>query len=152
MSTERWQQIEELYHAALERAPAERSAFIAEACDGDEELSLEVESLLASHDGASQFIEEPAAEAAARLIADDQAQATVGQQIGDYEVVELIGWLHAIDYFGDSFLRTSPTPCPSLTRGSLTNTGRFSAFNSFRVGRLVTSASDFASDCANPSS
>jgi eukaryotic-like serine/threonine-protein kinase len=91
MRAERWQQIEDLYHAALERSPAERSAFIAEACDGDEELRREVESLLASHDGASQFIEEPAAEAAARLIADDQAQSRVGQEIGHYELVELIG-------------------------------------------------------------
>ena len=47
MEAERWQQIERLFHAALERAPDERAALLAEACAGDERLQHEVESLLA---------------------------------------------------------------------------------------------------------
>ena len=35
MDKERWQQIEMLYHAALERAPDERAAFLADACGDD---------------------------------------------------------------------------------------------------------------------
>ena len=35
MERKRWQQIEELYHAALERAPAERAAFLAAVCADD---------------------------------------------------------------------------------------------------------------------
>jgi hypothetical protein len=38
--------ISELYHRALERAPDARAAFLNEACDGDEALRKEVESLL----------------------------------------------------------------------------------------------------------
>src|SRR5256885_16080799 len=44
MTPERWRQIEELYHAARERAPADRAALLAEA---DPELRREVEALLA---------------------------------------------------------------------------------------------------------
>ena len=47
MSSERWRQIEDLYHAALERDPGRRAGFLAEACRDDEELRREVESLLA---------------------------------------------------------------------------------------------------------
>jgi len=50
MSPERWQQIEALYHAALERSGEERAAFLALACAEDPTLHQEVESLLSSHD------------------------------------------------------------------------------------------------------
>ena len=39
MSSERWQLVERLYHGALERPAAERPAFLAEACAGDEALA-----------------------------------------------------------------------------------------------------------------
>jgi hypothetical protein len=38
MQAERWRQLERLFHSALERAPGERAALLAEACAGDEEL------------------------------------------------------------------------------------------------------------------
>jgi serine/threonine protein kinase len=47
MSPERWRQVEELYHAALERDPRERAGFLSKACQNDGELRREVESLLA---------------------------------------------------------------------------------------------------------
>jgi hypothetical protein len=46
MSPERFRKVEELYHGALRRTPADRFAFLADACRGDEELKREVESLL----------------------------------------------------------------------------------------------------------
>ena len=44
---------------AVERPPAERSAFVAEACGSDAELRAEVESLLAAHEGDEDFLEAP---------------------------------------------------------------------------------------------
>ena len=38
MTPERLQQIEDLYHSALERATAERMAFLEDSCNSDEEL------------------------------------------------------------------------------------------------------------------
>lgn len=50
MKAERWQQVEQVYHAVLERDAEERAAFLAAACAGDERLRREVESLLAYED------------------------------------------------------------------------------------------------------
>ena len=36
MKPERWRQMEEVYHAALERDAGERASFLDEACAGDE--------------------------------------------------------------------------------------------------------------------
>jgi serine/threonine protein kinase/tetratricopeptide (TPR) repeat protein len=71
METERWTEIEQLYHAALEFDESERPAFLAKACAGDESLRREVESLLESDAQAGSFIESPAIEVAARSMAAD---------------------------------------------------------------------------------
>ena len=47
VTSEQWQQVQELFEAALERGPAERTAFVAQACGSDEGVREEVESLLA---------------------------------------------------------------------------------------------------------
>ncbi len=46
MHPDRWRQVEQLYHAALERKESARDAFLQEACRGDNELRSEVRSLL----------------------------------------------------------------------------------------------------------
>ena len=58
MTPERWQRVEELYHAAYARPAGERAAFLDEACRGDSTLRREVESLLndSSRDG---FLDAP---------------------------------------------------------------------------------------------
>src|SRR5215470_1910585 len=48
MEPDRWEQNERLNHAALERGPDAREAFLDEACAGDEDLRREVAGLLAS--------------------------------------------------------------------------------------------------------
>jgi hypothetical protein len=42
----RWEQVEKLYHSALELDQSQRKAFLDEACAGDDELRRGVESLL----------------------------------------------------------------------------------------------------------
>ena len=59
MTPERWHQITEIYHAARERDPARRDAFVAEACLGDPTLRREVEAMLDGLDDAGQFGESP---------------------------------------------------------------------------------------------
>ena len=49
MTPERYQQIGDLYHAALEIDAAERATFLERECAADEDLRREVESLIASH-------------------------------------------------------------------------------------------------------
>jgi serine/threonine protein kinase/tetratricopeptide (TPR) repeat protein len=59
MSSNRWQQIEEIFQSALDLAPAERPRFVAESSGGDAELREEVEKLLANYESAESFIESP---------------------------------------------------------------------------------------------
>ena len=91
MKAERWQQVNDLFHSAAERAPEERAAFLDEACRGDEGLCREVESLLASYERAENFIESPAFEIAPELLTNDMAEALVGELIGYYRIESLIG-------------------------------------------------------------
>ena len=91
MKTERWQQVNDLFQSAAERAPEERAAFLDEACRGDEGLRREVDSLLTSHERAENFIELPAFEAAPELVTNDRAGAMVGELVGHYRVESLIG-------------------------------------------------------------
>ena len=57
----RWQRVNELFHAALLRTPADRHAFLAMECGADSQLRLEVQSLLAAHDvgGSATFASVP---------------------------------------------------------------------------------------------
>lgn len=45
MKADRWSQIQELYHEALDQPPGERGNFLSNACAKDPELRREVESL-----------------------------------------------------------------------------------------------------------
>jgi serine/threonine protein kinase len=92
MATERWQQIKEIFHSALERAPAERTAFLDRTCAGDEAIRSEVESLIAAHEKEGSFIDSPAYEVAAAWLAeDDEPDSLVGQQINHYHVLSELG-------------------------------------------------------------
>src|ERR1700736_5729829 len=82
MNPERWQQIEELYHAAREDPAVLDKA--------DPELRREVESLLAQEKGAG-FLEAPALEVAAQQFAADRGQDLIGRRIGSYEILSLLG-------------------------------------------------------------
>src|ERR1044071_7758389 len=46
MTPERWRHVNELFHSALERPPAEAEAFLRESCSGDEALYREVRRML----------------------------------------------------------------------------------------------------------
>jgi Tol biopolymer transport system component/serine/threonine protein kinase len=91
MDPERWKQIEQLYHAALEREESQREAFLEKACGADQDLRQEVESLLEREQKAEGFIEKPALEIAAKGLAEDQMLSVVGRKIGSYEVLSLLG-------------------------------------------------------------
>jgi len=83
MPSERWQNIEQLYHAALEHKPERRAAFLKEACAGDDALRREVESLIAANEqGDSGFLENAAVTA---------RSLEKGSKLGPYTIVELLG-------------------------------------------------------------
>ena len=78
LDPERWQRVKDVYQSAVSRGPAERAAFLAQACGGDDELRHEVESLLGHRD--QQGILDRSITALA-----------AGVQIGPYEILAPIG-------------------------------------------------------------
>ena len=60
MSVDRWRQIQELYHVAMEKQDDERAAFLAQACPNDPGLRREVQSLIEHEGRADRLLERPA--------------------------------------------------------------------------------------------
>jgi eukaryotic-like serine/threonine-protein kinase len=85
----RWRQVEELFHAALERAPEERQAFFVQACGEDTELRLQVEHLISIDQRAGSRLERPVNEEVfATLDADAPLE---GAQVGPYRILSPLG-------------------------------------------------------------
>jgi serine/threonine protein kinase len=82
MTPERWQQVREVLHQALELAPDRRPSFLEQACSTDHSLRREVESLLESAD-----------EAHSDFLPSSVVRVTLakGTRLGDYEILALIG-------------------------------------------------------------
>ncbi len=96
MNPENWQQLKRLFHTALELGPEERTAFLTEACDGDDELRNRVEKLLASYENAGSFLASPAIVDAGVIspVAETESDGSndrIGQRIGPYEILREIG-------------------------------------------------------------
>jgi putative peptide modification system cyclase len=60
MTPEQWERLGALFEAALQHAPADRAAFLREACADDTPLRVELESLLSEHERGGGFMLNPA--------------------------------------------------------------------------------------------
>lgn len=93
MDAARWQRIEELFLAALERGEAERASFLREATVADPSLHAEVAAMLAAHARSRPLAIE------AQFITDRPDASTtqtspaggVGMRLGPYRLLERIG-------------------------------------------------------------
>jgi eukaryotic-like serine/threonine-protein kinase len=83
-----WQRVKELFGAALGRAPADRSAFLAEACGDNESLRQEVQSLLAEH---QEYATKPAADGSTVETTDLVQDSLLDRRVGPYQVLRCIG-------------------------------------------------------------
>jgi Tol biopolymer transport system component len=91
MSSDRWRQVEDLCHGALAFRAEERSAFLANACQGDDALLREVVSLLAQESSAERFMSVPAAALAGSAGPDQSRGTLVGARFGSYTIRSLLG-------------------------------------------------------------
>jgi hypothetical protein len=89
MKDERWVKVEQLYHSALDREPVEREAYVRQACEGDEELRREVESLF-EHGGKTGFLKSSAVQMAALEMAG-QSVLWADTKLGNYRIIAKIG-------------------------------------------------------------
>ncbi|MEO8623836.1 MAG: protein kinase [bacterium] len=87
MTPERWRAVDAILQAALACEPERRVAFIADACDGDFTLRVEVASLLAAHiDAGDDFLERPVAETLGASSGEVIAQRLTSALDGRYAI------------------------------------------------------------------
>jgi eukaryotic-like serine/threonine-protein kinase len=100
MDSDRWKQVDNLFHDVLERPAVLRAEFLRQACAGDQELEREVRALLASDEQAGSFLDSPAMEVAARDPSDqhspqqsDDASSDfpTGATVSHYRIVGKLG-------------------------------------------------------------
>ncbi len=97
MNQDRWDQVKNIFHAAMEREGEDRQAYLESACTEDAALRQEVESLLAQyHESAdSSPFREPALQAAARALArrhdPPPSRDLTGQTLAHFRILEKIG-------------------------------------------------------------
>ena len=94
MNRERWEQVEQIYHEAIQQSPADRAAYVAERCAGDDALLQEVESLVAANAQAGVFLDTPAMQVAVSALSRAAIDAEAGQMLGPYQL--LMGPCHLL--------------------------------------------------------
>jgi serine/threonine protein kinase/tetratricopeptide (TPR) repeat protein len=88
VSRERWERLDDLFHQAVPLGPDERAALVERECTGDPVLRAELERLLAGHDRAGRFIEEPLL---AQRHLEDLAPSLEGRRVGAWRLVREVG-------------------------------------------------------------
>jgi serine/threonine protein kinase/Tol biopolymer transport system component len=90
MKPEDLHQVDEIFQAALDLAPEQRSAYLDQACAGDKDLRQEVASLISSYGQSSKFMETPAIEVDAAIIAGSESKPA-GRLVGHYQIIQRLG-------------------------------------------------------------
>jgi serine/threonine protein kinase/tetratricopeptide (TPR) repeat protein len=86
-----FRRIKEIFLAAVEKPdPAERDAYLREACGQNEELRRQVDALLGKHAQAGSFLESPAP-SPVLTVDEPPAGEAPGSVIGSYKLIEQIG-------------------------------------------------------------
>src|SRR5215831_7847394 len=91
MTPEQWEQVGRIFDATAALRPDERSSFLDQACGQDEALRREVQSLLDLEARTGDFLGGGAIEDVARVFAEEKAPSLIGQKLGRYELLSLIG-------------------------------------------------------------
>src|SRR5262249_9853578 len=82
--------LEDIFLAAVEKAPADRAAYLDAACGADAELRAQVEGLLRSHEEAGNLLEQPLFQPGPTVDAPPAAEQP-GVAVGPYKLLEQIG-------------------------------------------------------------
>jgi len=91
MNRERWEAIESLLDRVLDLRPEERDAFLDAACAGDQDLRARIEALLRADEHAGTFLDMPALEQSAPLVAALYEDPMAGRPIGAYRILRESG-------------------------------------------------------------
>jgi serine/threonine-protein kinase len=101
-----WRQIQELFYAALDVDPRNRTAFLQQACEGNKDLLEEVQSLLDAAEKPIDFVPHAVREVAHQMRAEDKSKSmgssgirtsdvqpriAIGTQLAHYRIISMLG-------------------------------------------------------------
>lgn len=88
-TAEHWQQVQDLFHAALERDSRDRSVFLDNSCVGNEVLRREVAWLISAHETEDHFIDSPGYVSASDVLASHHFEP--GEMLAHYKIQGALG-------------------------------------------------------------
>src|SRR5258705_8321863 len=88
---ERWQRIKEIFTSVQSSAPGERAGLLDEACRDDKFIRSEVESLLVADATNDDFLNAPAYEFVAGMLAGEEKRAGAGLGGGGCRIMGAVG-------------------------------------------------------------
>ncbi len=92
MTPERWQRIEELFHAAQALPPEDQPTFLADTCPDDAAMQREIAVLLQDSASDGGFLDAGGVASAAQPgSVSDAPSLMVGRSLGGYSLLELLG-------------------------------------------------------------
>ena len=91
MDSNRWQRIRALLEAARELPADEQAAYLIKECGSDDELCLEVQSLLAAGRRAGSFLGSVAETVDSKAVPPESGSDSMPATIGDYRVLQKLG-------------------------------------------------------------
>ena len=87
MNAERYRRADQVFQSALDLDPAQRAAYLDDACAGDTDLRGEVEALIRSYEQAGSFLQSPLMES----VEEEGANTFLGRSFGPYKVISHLG-------------------------------------------------------------
>src|SRR5690349_3557376 len=94
MTPERWRQVEEIFQAALDLAPEDRTRYVSDVCAADSQLKRDVESLLSQYDSAGELLDEPVyGNTELNMLESfvEEKDPMIGRRLGSYRIEKEIG-------------------------------------------------------------
>lgn len=91
MKAERWRQIEEAFHGALQRQRLDRESYLVEVCGDDQELLNEVHTLIAYYELPGEFLEKSQLTIGMNLLGARCSELKKNDVVGPYVVERSIG-------------------------------------------------------------
>src|SRR4030095_6387166 len=90
--------LDDIFQTVCDLPPDKRSAYLNEACAGDEALRREVKELIRYYETNRTFLEKPAIQDVAQELVESgsvlpppSSQPMIGKQIGNYRIMAMIG-------------------------------------------------------------
>ncbi len=91
MSPLNLEQVEEIFQTAIDLPPEQRAGYLGKVCADSGEMRAEVDALILAYEESADFIERPAMEIDAAVVAGSLGGALIGQTISHYRVIERLG-------------------------------------------------------------